>query len=289
MPQLFHASMAYTEPMRIGRIGIVAVVVVLGASAAAAQFGRNRGGGRFSSRRAALATPADFDGGYQFCRLVVREASNGDGAGWNVDYPRADINLSIRLSELTRTPVSMDSSHEPKILLVSLGAPELFHCPFVMMTEPGAAYFTPEDAVNLRKYLLQGGFLWADDYWGEYAWDFFEAQLRQALPSATYPIVDLPRSHPIFTQALDATKVPQIPGIGYWDGGDRTWERSPRDNVAHIRAINDDKGRVMVLLTHDTDFGDSYEEEAANPEYFMKFSVPGYAFGINVILYAMTH
>jgi hypothetical protein len=45
----------------------------------------------------------------------------------------------------------------------------------------------------------------------------------------------------------------------------------------------------MVLLTHDTDFGDSYEQEAVNPEYFMKFSVPGYAFGINVIIYAMTH
>ena len=83
--------------------------------------------------------------------------------------------------------------------------------------------------------------------------------------------------------------MPQIPGIGYWDGAGRTWERSPRDNQAHIRAINDDRGRVMVLLTHDTDFGDSYERESENPEYFMKFSVPGYAFGINTILYAMTH
>jgi hypothetical protein len=157
------------------------------------------------------------------------------------------------------------------------------------MTEPGRAYFTPEEAKVVREYLMRGGFLWADDYWGEYAWDFFENQLRQVLPSATYPIVDLPRDHPIFHQVLDASNVPQIPGIGYWDGGSRTWERSPRENVAHIRAINDARGRVMVLLTHDTDFGDSYEQEAVNPEYFMKFSVPGYAFGINVIVYSMTH
>jgi hypothetical protein len=273
--------------MRIRRIWVVVLAVVLVTTTAAAQFGRNRGG--FNQRRAAFATPEDFDGGFQFCRLVVREARNGDGAGWNVVYPRADINLSIRLAELTRTPVSMDETNEPKILLVNLGAPELFRCPFVMMTEPGAAFFTPEEAVNLRKYLLQGGFLWADDYWGEYAWDFFEAQLRQALPSATYPIVDVPRTHPIFMQALDASQVPQIPGIGYWDGAGRTYERSPRENVAHIRAINDAKGRIMVLLTHDTDFGDSYERESENPEYFMKFSVPGYAFGINVLLYAMTH
>lgn len=266
----------------------VVLAASLVATAAAAQFGRNRGGG-FYQRRPAYATLADFDGGFQFCRLVARESSSGDGAGWNVDYPRADINLSIRLSELTRTPVSMDERNEPKILLVNLGMPELFHCPFVMMTEPGAAYFLPEEAANLRKYLLQGGFLWADDFWGQYAWDFFENQLRQALPSATYPIVDLPRTHTLFTQALDATNVPQIPGIGYWDGAGRTWERSPRENVAHIRAINDARGRIMVLLTHDTDFGDSYERESENPEYFMKFSVPGYAFGINAILYAMTH
>jgi len=83
--------------------------------------------------------------------------------------------------------------------------------------------------------------------------------------------------------------VPQIPGIGYWDGAGRTWERSPREAAAHIRAINDASGRIMVLLTHDTDFGDSYERESELPEYFMKFSVPGYAFGINAIVYSMTH
>jgi hypothetical protein len=278
--------MAYTCPMRVGRIALVGIAVLLLASLAAAQRGRNNA---LYNRRAQWATAQDFDGGFQFCRLVVRESYQGGGNSWNVDYPRADINLSIRLAELTRTHVSMDARQEPKTLLVNPGMPELFHCGFVMMTEPGSAYFTPEDAANLRKYLLQGGFIWADDFWGEYEWDFFEAQLRQVLPSAAYPIVDLPRDHPIFTQTLDATKVPQIPGIGFWDGGGGTWERSPRENVAHIRAINDEHGRVMVLLTHDTDFGDAYERETENPEYFMKFSVPGYAFGINVITYAMTH
>ena len=91
------------------------------------------------------------------------------------------------------------------------------------------------------------------------------------------------------TQVLDATQVPQIPGIGYWDGRNRTWERSRARTSPHIRAINDERGRIMVLLTHDTDFGDAYERETREPRYFMKFSVPGYAFGINVIVYAMTH
>jgi hypothetical protein len=273
--------------MRIRTVVALLLGLALVASAAAALQRSRRGGGM--NRGARFATAEDFDGGFQFCRLVVRESPNGDGAGWSVDYPRADINLSIRLSELTRAPVSMDGQ-EPKPVLVNLGEPDvLSHCPFVMMTEPGRAFFTPEEAVVLRAYLLRGGFLWADDYWGQYAWDFFDNQLRQVLPSASYPMVDLPRDHPIFHQVLDASSVPQIPGIGYWDGRNRTWERSASEAVAHIRAINDDRGRVMVLLTHDTDFGDSYEQEAVNPEYFMKFSVPGYAFGINVIVYAMTH
>lgn len=275
--------------MRPRTILVVLIGFVLVASASAAQFRRGRGL-RGGGRIARFATADDFDGGFQFCRLVVRESANGDGAGWNVDYPRADINLSIRLSELTKTPVSMDETDDPKPLLVNLGDPAtLAHCPFIMMTEPGRAYFTPEDAKALREYLLRGGFLWADDYWGQYAWDFFENQLRQVLPSGPYPIVDLPRDHAIFHEVLDATHVPQIPGIGYWDGGNRTWERSPSESVAHFRAIKDDRGRVMVLLTHDTDFGDAYEREAENPQYFMKFSVPGYAFGINAIVYAMTH
>jgi hypothetical protein len=274
--------------MRTRTIAAVLLALVLVASVATAQFRGRRGG--FGGRAPRFATLEDFDGGFQFCRLVVRESPNGDGAGWSVDYPRADINLSVRLSELTRVPVSMDPGGEPKPLLVNLGdAAALSHCPFVMMTEPGRAYFTTEEAAVLRAYLLRGGFLWADDYWGQYAWDFFESQLRQVLPSASYPIIDLPRDHPLFHQVLDASKVPQIPGIGYWDGGDRTWERSPRDAAAHIRAINDERGRVMVLLTHDTDFGDAYERESENPGYFMKFSVPGYAFGIDVLVYAMTH
>jgi hypothetical protein len=252
------------NPRTVRRVGLLLVAALLVAAIGSAGLQRRRGGGGFGGRGfGRFATVEDFDGGFQFCRLVVRESRQGDGAGWGVDYPRADINLSVRLSELTRTHVSMEAENEPKPLLVNLSEPEVVsHCPFLMMTEPGAAYFTPEEAVVLREYLLRGGFLWADDYWGQYAWDFFENQLRQVLPSAAYPIVDLPRDHPVFHQVFDAAAVPQIPGIGYWDGAGRT---------------------------HDTDFGDSYERESELPEYFMKFSVPGYAFGINAIVYSMTH
>jgi hypothetical protein len=266
-------------------VGFLAVAVVLIASIGAAQFGQSR---RAQPNRR-FATLEDFDGSFQFCRLVFRNSSNGDGGGWGVDYPRADENLSIRIAELTRVPVSMDEAENPNHLLVRLGDPVINHCPFVMMTEPGGALFDAEEVAGLRDYVLRGGFLWADDFWGEYAWDFFENQIRRALPSSTYPVVDLPLDHPIFHAMLNVSKVPQIPSINAWGGpGGRTSER--RDSaVPHVRAINDEHGRIMVLFTHNTDFGDSYEREADDPRYFEEFSVNGYAFGINTIIYAMTH
>lgn len=274
--------------MKARTVVVAIVLVVVVASLALAQRrGGRRGGGIYSGRPARYATMDEFNGGFQFCRIVFRQG-NGDGAGWNVDWPRADINLSIRLSEMTTTPVSLDETREPETLLINLKSPELFRCPFIMISEPGGAYLDDEEAKNLRDYLLKGGFLWADDYWGEDAWDYWEAMLRKALPSATYPIVDVPRDHPIFHQVLNAAEVPQIPGIGYWDGASRTWERpgTERDRFA---AILDARGRIMVLMTFNTDFGDSYERETENPLYFQKFSVPGYAFGINTIIYSLTH
>jgi len=264
----------------------VLVAVLLIASAAAAQFGGGRGWRR---PRAAFATRDDFDGGFQFCRIVFRTDPNGDGNGWDVDWPRADENLSIRLSELTRVPVSMDAEKQPKHLLLRLSDPELARCPFVMMTEPGGASFDDREAAGLRNYLLKGGFLWADDFWGEYAWRFWESQLRKVLPSQGYPIVDVALDHAVFHEMLSVPRIPQIPSIGFWEGRRSTSERGADSATPHVRAIADDHGRIMVLMTHNTDFGDAYEREGDDHEYFERFSIPGYAFGVNVILYAMTH
>src|SRR5437870_13762775 len=121
----------------------VALIGMLVPTLGAAQ---RRGRGGFG-QQLAFATRADFDGGFQFCRIVFRTDRNGDGNGWNVDWPRADENLSIRLSELTRIPVSMEGEDQPKHLLVRLTDPELSHCPFVMMTEPGGAFFDDQEAL----------------------------------------------------------------------------------------------------------------------------------------------
>src|SRR5262245_59674697 len=188
-----HSGSADRRRLRFARLATILAVVLLASSLAYAQ--RYRGGGRFGAR---YATVADFDGSFQFCRVVFREIPGGDGGNWSVDWPRADENLSIRLSELTKAPVSMDSRGDPKPLMVRLDDPVFFHCPFIMMTEVGNTYLDETESKNLREYLIKGGFLWADDFWGEYAWTIWESQIRKVLPSGPYPFVDLPITHTLF-------------------------------------------------------------------------------------------
>jgi len=231
-------------------------------------------------------TPTSFDGSFNFCRLAYREGGM-DGGGWSVDYPRADENLSTRLAELTKTSISRESWGQPNHLLLVPTDPELYRCPFVMLTEAGAAYFDETEAAALRDYVLKGGFLWADDFWGERAWYSWESELRKALPSGGYPIHDLPMDHALFRIVFQVKEVPQIPSINYWRGsGGDTSERYD-SRIARARAITDANGRIMVLMTHNTDIGDSWEQEAQDPEYFERFSVYGYAFGINAVVYSM--
>jgi hypothetical protein len=268
----------------------LAVVLVTGVGLAASVNGAQlRGGGRLNEgiRR---ATPQSFDGAFNFCRIQFRQNRTGDGNGWRVDYPRADENLSIRLSELTKTPISQDETGEPNHFVLALTDPLLFRCPFTMLTEPGGAYFDAAEAAPLREYLLKGGFLWVDDFWGPVAWDNWVAQIAKALPPGEFPIEDLPLDHPIFHTVRTVSRVPQIPSIGTWIGTrGGTSERGAASAVPHVRAIRDVRGRIMVLMTFNTDFGDSFEEEATDRAYFLRFSVEGYAFGINALVYAMTH
>ena len=126
-----------------------AAISLCAASFAWAQFARN-------SLEAHLARPNSFDGQFHYCRAVYRANPRGDGGSWLTDYPLADIDLSIRLSELTRTRVSIDGGGQPNHLIVQLTSDELFQCPVIIMQE----------VAQLRTYLLKGGFLWVDDFWG---------------------------------------------------------------------------------------------------------------------------
>ena len=268
------------------RIVAIALALCIAAVSAAAQ----QRWGRLYRAPPRFPQAESFDGGFNFCRgMFTSSRPEPGGQGWWTDYPDADINFSIRLSELTKTQVGLQEG-EPNHLVVRPTDPELFQCPFVMASDPGSAGFSPEDAAGLRAYLLKGGFLWVDDFWGPWAWEAFVDEIGKALPRGEYPVTEIGPDHPIYRTLFPIAEIPQVPSMQFWRmTGGATSEMDEYSAKAHMAGILDKQGRIMVLMTHNTDIADSWEREGEQPEYFLKFSVDGYALGVNVLLYAQSH
>lgn len=233
----------------------------------------------------------DVPGGFTFCRLAFQSVRRlQSGRGWTTDFPEADRNLMTRLSELTTTPIAMWEHGEPGFVPVRATDPELYQCPFLMATHVGELGFAEDEVEALRDYLLKGGFLWADDFWGSRSWDWFEAEIRRVLPE--FDIVDLPLDHPLLGLVYNVTEIPQIPSINRWGGSGEsssTSELGADSAVPHMRAIFDTSGQLLVLITHNTDISDGWEREGYDPSYFALFSPDAYAIAVNVTVWIMTH
>jgi hypothetical protein len=274
--------------VRFGR-AVVLLLILVTATVIAQESPVWRGWGRGAPPR--MPTAESYDGSFNFCRLMFSsEWREAGGSGWRTDYPGADLNFPIRLAELSKVRISRQPSGDANHLVVRPTDPFLFQCPFLLASDVGTAIFEPEDIVALRTYLDKGGFLWVDDFWGERAWQVWVSQISRVLPPAEFPIVDVLPDHPLWRSLFEVKGVPQIPAISHWrrSGGD-TSERGLESAVPDIKAINDRRGNIMVLMTHDTDISDSWEREGEEPEYFYQFSPNGYALAINAVIYAMTH
>ena len=208
------------------------------------------------------------------------------GGPWDTDTPDSDLNLSYRLQQVTSLKVDPDG------LFLRLTDEELANHPFIYMVEPGSLELNDDEAGALRNYLLNGGFLMLDDFWGEREWEGMAEQMKKVFPTRDF--VELPLEHPLYQCVLHIRSKGQVPYVGLgtqseYDPEHRTWERSDAREVHH-RAIFDDKGRMMVIATHNTDNGDGWEWEGDNHYYFEHFSEKiAYPLGINIIFYAMTH
>jgi hypothetical protein len=274
---------------RRNRLIVVLLIALIASTAYAQRFGRF---GRLAEGPGVPVRypPAQFaDGSFYVCKLEYTSVRYEDqGVGWSTDYPYAGINLMTRLDELTRTPISRDAEGNPNYWVVRATDQALFHCPFLIASDVGTMGLSVEETLGLRDYLTKGGFLWVDDFWGTPAWEQFSSQIGKVLPE--FPIADVPPDHPIRHQLFDIAEVPQVTNINLWRrwGGD-TRERGDDSPHANFRMITDQKGRIMVLMTHNTDIGDSFEREGEDHEFFLQFSPRGYSLGMNILLYAMTH
>jgi len=267
---------------------------------AEAQF---RGGGRFR-RNYEIRDPARIreqeimekalnpefrEDVFTFARLKFHADTDyrfGGGRLWDDDAPEADLNLIFRLHEVTSLKV------RPGLNFIDITTKDLGNYPFVYLASAGRLVLSDDEAAALRQYLMNGGFLMADDFWGDEQWAHFQEEFKRVFPNREP--VELTLDHRIFHTVFDFKKQPQIPSVGaYMRTGqsyDPGWPFFRMNQGPHYFALYDDKQRMIALLCHNNHYGDGWEHEGDDETYFDKFSEPmAYPMLINILVYTMAH
>jgi hypothetical protein len=219
----------------------------------------------------------------------------GSHLNWWVDFPDADLNFSYRLQQLT----TMRTDPDGRVLRLSDSDLPTF--PLIMMEHPGYIHLNPLELVALRNYLSNGGALFVSDFWSQREWIGFSTEMNRVFPDRQW--TDLTIDHPIF-HCVFKLKGPlqhlQVPTMQFWNKS-HDWnnpnspklqrvDRGPGSEAMTVRAMLDDKGRIMVLVIHNSDVPDGWEREGEDDSYFRTFSEKiSYPLGVNIIFYLMTH
>jgi hypothetical protein len=275
---------------RLRALRAAGAAVIAGALAASvlhlaqAQTGR----GRESMRQAQPGVSGDSSIGppqaeFHMARMIY---SSGGGFGafrpwWAIDYPEAEYHFRQGVRRLTRIDMADDSRHIP------LTDDALFDYPWLFAQQVGRWSLSDAETSRLREYLLRGGFMVADDFHGPWQWDVFAEAMNRVFPDR--PIVDIPNGHEILHVLYDLDERTQIPGrrmIREIGGGQI--EIYPEGTPPRWRGIYDDDGRLMVVMNFNMDMGDAWEH-ADDPVYPEPMTALAYRFGINYVIYAMTH
>lgn len=239
---------------------------------------------------------------FTFARVIFKSTvgygqghNYGRNLGWWVDFPDADLNFSYRLQQITSTKV------DPNGRVLKLTDPELSNYPLLYIEHAGYMMLREDEVAALRKYLLAGGVLFVGDFWSQIEWEGFERQMKRVLPERKW--TDVPITHPIFNsifQLKGPMQMLQVPTMQFWnrDYDPRNpsavplqWrDRGAGSEIMNVRAWNDDKDRLMVLVIHNSDFSDGWEREGEHDDYFHTYSEKiSYPLGINILYYIMTH
>lgn len=210
---------------------------------------------------------------------------------WQTDFPEAEENFLYRLTELTTIEVN------PIPTSVKLTDEALFDSPFIYMSDVGWQTLSQEENAKLRSYLLRGGFLWVDDFWGDKEWENFEYNMKQVFPELEWR--EIPPNHPILSIVFPLKECPQVPAKIFWEQMRESFDspyvhRSPSGGIAGVNHVNfrglfAEDDRLLAVATHNSDIGDGWEREAESRAYFEEYSVKSYAMGVNIIVYALTH
>ena len=220
---------------------------------------------------------------FTFVRVRYSGEGRGNRSAWATDYPDSDTNFSAHFGKITGFACDADGK------VMSLTDPELKTFPFIYIVEPGSLKLTEQEVPALRQYLEKGGFLMADDFWGEAEWASFAAEMKRVFPESAP--VEIPLNHPVFHCYYDIRTKPQVPNVALGTSSQytgRTWERVDAEQP-HYRGIFDKQGRLMAVFCHNTDLGDGWERAGENEYYYREFSLKkAYPMGINIVVYALS-
>jgi hypothetical protein len=224
--------------------------------------------------------PVGRGGGFGFRRGGNRDWRQG-GTSWTQDYPRADRHFATALRRLTRLDVrSVEQPVNPD------DGDDIYNWPWLAAGEMGDWLLTQAQAAKLRDYLLRGGFLYLDDFWGPEEWDRFEVSMKDVFPDRS--IIEIENADAIFHSVFNLDDRYQI--LGQWaiNGRGGMYNQRVAGNPAQWKGIRDDKNRLMVAMSFNSDVGDSWEF-ADDPRYPDKFSELGIRIGVNYVVYSLTH
>jgi hypothetical protein len=235
--------------------------------------------GQSRGRPVAASQPPEAE--FHMARLAYESRGCAGSRGWcnpmwAIDYPHAEAHFLPALERMTRIETARDSRH------VTLSDDSLFDYPWLFVQQVAQGRWQPSqtEAERLREYLLRGGFVVFDDFHGEDEWRWFQSVIRTVLPGLS--IVDIPQDDMLMNIMFSLDKRTQIPGERHLGG----WQRMR--GPPNWRGIYDDQGRLMVAINHNIDMGDAWEH-ADDAHYPAPMTATAYRFGVNYVIYAMTH
>jgi len=227
---------------------------------------------------------------WAFARLMYPPGPNDGYAGrfdgdwreglslWTQDYPRADRHFSQALRRLTR--IQVRSVEQP----VNLDEGDAYDWPWLYAVQVGEWGLSDAQAKEMREYLLRGGFFVADDFHGNFEWEMFQQRIQRVFPDR--PIVEIEDTDAIFHTVYDIADRIQVVGWEHLSEGSKNGWAGGKG--AHWRGIADDKGRIMVAISYNSDIGDAWEY-ADDPRYPAPMADQAMRLGVNYIVYSMTH
>ena len=236
--------------------------------------------------------PAFKEDVFTFARLRYQTGGfgggfgRGGGRGWTDDTPLADTMLAFRVHQITSIAV------RPGLNPIDITKEDLARYPFVYIAGVGRIALREDEVASLRDYLLNGGFMMVDDFWGDSAWNHFAGELKRIFPRREP--VELTLDHPIFHAVYNFKSKPQMPTAGVYSNFgilyDPNYDYNVMTHDPHYFALYDDKGRMMMLICHNNHYGDGWEHEGDDPTYFHAISEGmAYPMFINILVYAMSH